>query len=68
MCPLNWAEVVRDHEFFSSSHSIFYDITGYQRDFLKLRADHATSLHCDMIYYYNVTNIAVMKYIKYLDQ
>ena len=31
----------------------YKDITGYQRDFLKLRADHATSLHCDMIYYYN---------------
>ena len=24
------------------------NITGYQRDLMKMRADHATSLHCDI--------------------
>ena len=33
---------------------VIYVITGYQRDLIKIRADHATSLHCDI--FTSITN------------
>ena len=44
---------------------VIYVITGYQRDLIKIRADHATSLHCDI--FTSITNkhtIAVIKYCR----